>query len=98
VRKYTTKSKEKSKPQSLSTRCLPCSYVSQSWATLGVTVLVALIASDRLARSLNHKVWRGEAIQVVSGMGWSDVEEQQKITDLEYELGNQIFFNYFMNP
>lgn len=69
VRKYTEKCKEEKKENCQGRMSVCRSYVSQSWATLGVTVLVALSAGDGLARSLHHKVWRGEAIQVVSRMG-----------------------------
>jgi hypothetical protein len=37
-------------------------YVSQSWTTLGVTVLIAVVASDGLTSGLNNKVWGREAM------------------------------------
>lgn len=38
------------------------SYVSQPWATLGVAVLIAVVAGDGITSSLDNKVWGREAM------------------------------------
>jgi len=40
-------------------------YVSQPWATLGMTVLIAVITQNSFTGSLNDKLWRREATQAV---------------------------------
>jgi len=39
-------------------------YVSQSWTTLGVAVLIAVVAGDGITSSLDNKVWGREAMLV----------------------------------